>query len=58
MMPAYSERQRRYMGADLARAERGERTETGMSKEQLRDFARKGKRKSSRSNRRSMRRGR
>lgn len=29
------------MGADLARAEKGEKTKTGMSKDKLRDFARK-----------------
>lgn len=40
-MPATSERQRRYMGAELGRAEHGERTETGMTKQQLRDYARK-----------------
>lgn len=41
-MPAVSEKQRRFMGAELGREEKGERTQTGMSKEQLRDFARKG----------------
>ena len=50
-MPAYTERQRRFMGAELGRAERGERTETGMTKSQLRDFARKPTRKSRRSRR-------
>lgn len=48
-MPAKSERQRRLMGADLARARRGEKTVTGMSDKQLSDFAKKpkgGKRKS------------
>lgn len=39
-MPARSEAQQRFMGADLARAQRGERTVTGMSTSQLRDFAR------------------
>lgn len=43
-MPAVSERQRRFMGAELARKRRGESTETGMTEEQLRDFARKRKR--------------
>lgn len=33
------------MGAELARKRRGQKTETGMSEEQLRDFARKRKRK-------------
>lgn len=30
------------MGAELARKRRGEKTETGMSESQLRDFAKKG----------------
>lgn len=42
-MPSYTERQRRFMGAELARKRRGEATETGMTEEQLRDFARKKK---------------
>ena len=42
--PAVSERQRRYMGADLARARAGQKTKTGMSESQLADFARKKKR--------------
>lgn len=40
-MPATSEKQRRFMGADLARAEAGQKTRTGMSVDQLKDFARK-----------------
>lgn len=40
-MPAKSGKQRRFMGADLARAEKGEKTKTGMSAGQLKDFARK-----------------
>ncbi len=44
-MPAKSERQRRFMGAELARKRRGEATETGMSESQLRDFAKKRKKK-------------
>ncbi|MAH49837.1 DUF3008 domain-containing protein [Candidatus Pacearchaeota archaeon] len=40
-MPAKSERQRKMMGADLARKRRGESTKTGMSERQLRDFAKK-----------------
>jgi hypothetical protein len=43
-MPSVSEKQRRFMGADLARAKAGEKTKTGMSPKQLRDFARKVKR--------------
>jgi hypothetical protein len=40
-MPSVSEKQRRFMGADLARAKAGKKTRTGMSKEQLRHFAEK-----------------
>jgi len=40
-MPSVSEKQRRFMGAELGRLRRGEPTETGMSEEQLRDFARR-----------------
>jgi len=40
-MPAVSEKQRRFMGAELARKRKGEHTQTGMSEQQLRDFARK-----------------
>lgn len=41
--PAVSERQRRFMGAELARERAGMKTRTGMSEEQLRDFAKKVK---------------
>lgn len=44
-MPAVSEKQRRFMGAELARKRAGKSTRTGMSEQQLRDFARKRKRK-------------
>ena len=44
-MPATSEKQRKMMGADLARLRAGEKTRTGMSEEQLRDFAKKRKRR-------------
>ena len=44
-MPAKSARQRRFMGADLARKRAGRKTVTGMSEKQLRDFARKPKAK-------------
>lgn len=44
-MPAVSEKQRRFMGAELARKRAGKSTKTGMTEEQLRDFARKPKRK-------------
>ena len=44
-MPAVSERQRRFFGADLARKRAGEKTQTGMSEAQLRDFASKRKKR-------------
>lgn len=44
LMPSTSEKQRRFMGAEYARAKAGKKTQTGMSKQQLRDFARKVKR--------------
>lgn len=47
-MPSTSDKKRRFMGAELGRLRRGESTETGMSEEQLRDFARKRQRKRSR----------
>jgi len=40
-VPAKSEKQRKFMGAELGRKKRGEKTKTGMSKKQLKDFARK-----------------
>lgn len=40
-MPAKTERQRRFMGAELARKRAGKKTKTGMSEKQLRDFAKK-----------------
>ena len=40
-MPAATERQRRFMGAELARARKGLKTRTGMSIKKLREFARK-----------------
>lgn len=40
-MPPKSEAQRRFMGADLARARAGKKTKTGMSEKQLEDYARK-----------------
>lgn len=42
-MPAKSEKQRRMMGAELRRKRRGQKTKTGMSEEQLREYARKAK---------------
>jgi hypothetical protein len=38
-MPATSEKQRRFMGAELARKRAGQKTETGMTESQLKDFA-------------------
>jgi len=38
-MPAESEKQRRFMGADLARLRAGKKTKTGMDESQLRDYA-------------------
>jgi len=44
-MPATSERQRRFMGAELGRLRAGEKTRTGMSEVDLRDFASKATRR-------------
>lgn len=41
MNPAVSERQRRFMGAELARKRAGKKTRTGMSETQLRHYAQK-----------------
>ena len=38
-MPARSKAQQEMMGADLARARKGQKTRTGMSEKQLEDFA-------------------
>lgn len=40
-MPARTEKQRRFMGAELARKRAGKKTRTGMSEKQLRKFAKK-----------------
>jgi hypothetical protein len=42
-MPSTTERQRAFMGAELARKRAGKKTETGMNESQLRDFAKKSK---------------
>lgn len=42
-MPAKSEKQRRFMGAELGRKRAGKKTATGMSEQQLRDFAKRPK---------------
>jgi len=44
-MPAKTEKQRRFFGAELARKRKGKRTRTGLSEEKLRHFAKKRKRK-------------
>jgi len=44
-MPAKSAKQRRFMGAELARKRSGKRTRTGMSEAKLRQYARKRRRK-------------
>jgi hypothetical protein len=47
-MPATSEKQRKFMGAELARMRAGKKTQTGMSETQLREFASKVKKKKKR----------
>jgi hypothetical protein len=42
-MPSKTDRQRRFMGAELARLRAGKKTETGMNEKQLSDFASKVK---------------
>ena len=44
-MPAVSEKQRKMMGADLGRLRAGEKTRTGMSEQQLREYAKKKRKK-------------
>ena len=41
-MPAKSEKQRKFMGAELARKRAGKKTQTGMSEKKLEEFASKG----------------
>jgi hypothetical protein len=49
-MPATSEKQQRFMGADLSRLRSGKKTRTGMNEKQLSEFAStKSKRKPGRS---------
>lgn len=38
-MPAVSQKQRRFFGAELARAKKGKPTKTKLSKQKLADFA-------------------
>ncbi len=40
-MPAKSEKQRKFMGAELSRTRQGKKTKTGMSEKQLEDYAKK-----------------
>jgi hypothetical protein len=42
-MPSTSEKQRRFMGAELGRKRAGKKTKTGMSEDQLEDYAHKPK---------------
>lgn len=42
-MPAKSEKQRKYMGAELERKRAGKKTKTGMTEKQLKDYASKRK---------------
>lgn len=44
-MPAVTEKQRRFMGAELGRAKAGKKTKTGMTTAQLEDYAAKPKKK-------------
>lgn len=44
-MPSYTEKQRRFMGAELSRMREGKETKTNMSEEQLREYAGKPLRK-------------
>jgi hypothetical protein len=39
MAPASSDKQKRFMQAELGRKREGEKTRTGMSEKQLRDYA-------------------
>jgi hypothetical protein len=40
-MPAKTERQRKFMGAELARKRAGKKTKTGMSEKKLKEMAKK-----------------
>lgn len=48
-MPAKSEKQRRYMGAELGRKRAGKKTQTGMSESQLEEYASKSSKKGKKS---------
>lgn len=42
-MPAKTEKQRKFMGAELERKREGKKTKTGMTEKQLEEFASKDK---------------
>lgn len=44
-MPPKTEKQRKFMGAELARKRAGKQTKTDMTEKQLREFASKSKKK-------------
>lgn len=44
-MPSVSEKQRKFMGAELGRKRAGKKTKTRMSESSLRDFAKKKKKR-------------
>jgi hypothetical protein len=44
-MPAKTEKQRKFMGAELARKRAGKKTRTGMSEKELEKYASKGNKK-------------
>jgi hypothetical protein len=46
VMPAKSEKQRKFMGAELQRKREGKKTRTGMSEKELEKMASKSKKKS------------
>jgi hypothetical protein len=45
-MPAKSEKQRKFMGAELQRKREGKKTGTGMTEKELEKYASKSKKKS------------
>jgi hypothetical protein len=44
-MPAKTEKQRKFFGADLARKRAGKKTRTGLSEQKLREHAKKRRRR-------------
>ena len=44
-MPAKTEKQRKFMGAELTRKRAGKKTKTKMTEKQLEDFAKKKRKK-------------